>query len=98
MHAQKLSEAEISAALQQLPDWTVKDGKLHRRYQFPAFSHAIGFIATAAIEIDKRDHHPEWQNVYNRVTVDLTTHDTGGITRRDVDLALLLDRIASKLA
>ena len=54
-------------------------------------------MSVAAIEIDKRNHHPEWLNVYNRVTVDLTTHDAGGITAKDVELAKLLNRIAAKL-
>jgi len=55
-------------------------------------------MTTAAIEIEKRNHHPEWLNVYNRVTVDLTTHDSEGITQKDVDLAHLLERLSAKLA
>jgi 4a-hydroxytetrahydrobiopterin dehydratase len=55
-------------------------------------------MAIAAIQIDKRNHHPEWQNVYNRVTIDLTTHDSGGITAKDVELAKLLHGIAARLA
>jgi 4a-hydroxytetrahydrobiopterin dehydratase len=93
----KLSDSEIQAALPALPGWTVKDAKLHREYRFPSFSYAIGFIAAAAPPIEKMDHHPEWFNVYNRVVVDLTTHDAGGITQRDLDLAALLESIASKL-
>ena len=54
-------------------------------------------MATAAIAIEKMNHHPEWFNVYNRVTIDLTTHDSGGITQNDVDLALLLNSLAGKL-
>jgi 4a-hydroxytetrahydrobiopterin dehydratase len=55
-------------------------------------------MATAAIAIEKKDHHPEWCNVYNRVTVDLTTHDSGGITQKDIALAEMLDKVAAKLA
>jgi len=55
-------------------------------------------MATAAVLIEKRNHHPEWLNVYNRVTVDLTTHDAGGITQKDVELARLLDSIAARFA
>jgi 4a-hydroxytetrahydrobiopterin dehydratase len=55
-------------------------------------------MATSAIAIEKRNHHPEWSNVYNRVTVDLITHDAGGITRKDVELAHLLDTVAARLA
>ncbi len=94
----KLSDAEISSGLAGLPGWRVKDAKLHREYKFPDFSHAFGFMATAAPQIEKMDHHPEWSNVYNRVTVDLTTHDAGGITERDVKLAGLLESIAKKLS
>jgi 4a-hydroxytetrahydrobiopterin dehydratase len=76
----------------------VKDAKLHREYKFADFPHAFGFMATAAPSIEKKNHHPEWSNVYNRVTVDLTTHDSGGITQKDVDLATLLESIAKKLS
>ena len=94
---QKLSDVEITAALGQIAGWQVANGKLHREYKFPDFIHAFGFMATAAIAIEKMNHHPEWFNVYNRVTVDLTTHDAQGITSKDVELAKLLDGIALKL-
>jgi 4a-hydroxytetrahydrobiopterin dehydratase len=97
MAAHKLSSDEIQTVLQKLPGWTIKDAKLHREYQFPDFPHAIGFIAIAAIGIEKMNHHPEWFNVYNRVRVDLTTHDSGGITQKDADLAQALEQIAQKL-
>jgi 4a-hydroxytetrahydrobiopterin dehydratase len=97
MAAHKLSEDELNTALRNLPGWTIKDGKLHREYQFADFPHAIGFMTTAAINIEKMNHHPEWFNVYNRVRVDLTTHDSGGITQKDADLAHLLEQIARKL-
>jgi 4a-hydroxytetrahydrobiopterin dehydratase len=93
----KLSEQAVLQALARLPDWSVKDEKLHRDYKFPDFAHAFGFMATAAPLIEKADHHPEWSNVYNRVAVDLTTHDSGGITQADLDLAALLEGIANKL-
>ncbi len=93
----KLSEAELELELQGLPGWTISDRKLHRDYRFPDFSHAFGFMATAATYIQARDHHPEWSNVYNKVSVDLTSHDAGGITSADVDLAVLLESLASKL-
>jgi len=93
----KMTESEVGRSLAGMPGWTVENGKLHRQYQFPDFVHAFGFMATAAIGIEKMGHHPEWANVYNRVTVDLTTHDAGGISEKDFDLARLLDEIASKL-
>ena len=93
----RLSDQEVSAVLPGLAGWSLEGGKLHRQYKFPDFAHALGFMATAAPGIEKHDHHPEWSNVYNRVTVDLTTHDAGGITQRDVDLAARLEAIARKL-
>ncbi len=94
---QKLTDAQISAALSALGGWSVVSGKLHREYKFANFAHAMGFMMTAAPTIEKNDHHPEWANVYNRVTVDLTTHSAGGITQKDVELATLLEGIAKKL-
>ena len=94
---EKLSDAAISTAMVPLPDWTVKNGKLHREYKFADFPHAMGFMMTATAGIGKMNHHPEWANVYNRVTVDLMTHDAGGITRLDVELAQFLEGIAKKL-
>lgn len=98
MRLPKLSGDEIDQALQKLPGWQVVNGKLHREYKFSDFTHAFGFMAMAAIGIEKLNHHPEWLNVYNRVTVDLTTHDSGGITKNDLDLASLLENIATKLS
>jgi 4a-hydroxytetrahydrobiopterin dehydratase len=92
-----LSAEEIQSAIDSLPGWTVVDAKLHREYKFPDFAHAFGFMATAAPRIEKRDHHPEWFNVYNRVVVDLTTHDAGGITQLDVGLAKMMEAIAQRL-
>ena len=98
MPISRLRDDEIDRQLRDLPAWTVAGGKLHREYKFPDFIHAFGFMATAAIAIEKRNHHPEWFNVYNQVIVDLTTHDAGGISQRDFDLARTLDEIAGKLS
>ena len=94
---QKLTEIQLHAALRTLPQWSVLHGKLHREFRFPDFAHAFGFMATAAPTIQANNHHPEWSNVYNRVTVDLITHDVSGITQKDIDLASLLESIAVKL-
>jgi 4a-hydroxytetrahydrobiopterin dehydratase len=93
----KLTNFQIESLLTQLPGWTVVAGKLHREYRFPNFGKAFGFMKTAAPAIEKMDHHPEWFNAYDRVVVDLTTHDAGGISQKDVDLAKRLEEIASKL-
>ena len=89
MAKHKLSQPEIEAALATpgLRGWTLRDGKLHREYRFDTFVEAFGFMTSAALCAQAQDHHPEWSNVYNRVTVDLTTHDAGGLTERDVRLA-----------
>jgi 4a-hydroxytetrahydrobiopterin dehydratase len=97
MKMPKLTENELAAALTALPGWSLVEGKLHREYRFADFVHAFGFMATAAIAIEKRDHHPEWFNVWNQVRIDLTTHDSGGVTQKDVDLAGVLEEIAKRL-
>ena len=94
MATKKLEPAAIDRALNEMEGWSVRDAKLHREYKFPDFSYAIGFMTTAAIRIEKIDHHPEWCNVYNRVAIDLSTHDSGGVTQKDVELAGLLESIA----
>ena len=93
----KFSGPELKEALGGLPAWTVEKGKLHKEYKFADFIHAFGFMATSALGIEKMNHHPEWFNVYNRVMVDLATHDAQGITSKDVELAKLLDEVAKKL-
>ena len=95
--ADKLTEAQIEKALRALPGWSLVDGKLHREYQFPDFTHAFGFMAAAATAIEKRNHHPEWFNVYHTVRIDLITHDAGGVTKYDTDLAGALEALAQKL-
>jgi 4a-hydroxytetrahydrobiopterin dehydratase len=81
----KLSQSEIASAVRKLNGWSVANGKLHRDYEFANFVHAFGFMATAALMIEKMGHHPEWFNVYNRLSVDLATHDAGGITKKDIE-------------
>ena len=88
MARHKLDDSEIAAALKDLPGWSVQDGKLHKEYKFSSFAAAMGWMMTVAIAADKLDHHPEWSNVYNRVTVNLATHDLdNAISNLDVTLA-----------
>jgi len=94
---EKLSDAELNAALAELPGWKIEKGKLHREYKFSDFIHAFGFMSMSALAIEKMNHHPEWFNVYNRVAVYLVTHDAQGITTKDVELAATLDKTAQKL-
>ena len=89
----RLSKTEITEDLKKLEGWAIKDNKLHKEFQFDSFNQAFGFMTRAAMEIEKMNHHPEWFNVYNRITVDLTTHDVGGITNNDINLARILNSL-----
>ena len=89
----RVSEAEIKEELKKLEGWNIKDNKLHKEFQFDSFNQAFGFMTRAAMEIEKMNHHPEWFNVYNRITIDLTTHDAGGITNNDLNLARILNSL-----
>lgn len=92
---ERLSQAERADALDALPDWDYDDGRdaITRRVTFADFPQAFGFMTRVAILAEKADHHPEWTNVYNRVDILLTTHDAGGLSHRDVELATAIDAI-----
>ncbi|MFP6655694.1 MAG: 4a-hydroxytetrahydrobiopterin dehydratase [Myxococcota bacterium] len=90
-----LSAEELESRIDQLADWTIEDGKLHRTFKFSDFVEAFGFMAKVAVLAERINHHPEWSNVYNRVDVHLTTHDAGGITELDFDLAAQLNGLVS---
>ena len=90
-----LTDAEIEAGLAALPGWAVENGKLHRMYKFPNFALAMGFMMAAAPLIEKKNHHPEWSNVYRTVDILLTSHDVKGLSERDVALARVIDQIAA---
>ena len=85
---------EIRERLKAHPEWTHANGGLHREFRFADFSEAFGFMARAALIAEKIDHHPDWSNVWNRVSVSLQTHDAGGVTDLDFRLAAEMDRIA----
>ena len=95
MATRKLDTDEIARLLAQLPGWTVEAGKLHREYRFANFVEAFAMMTGAALVAERMDHHPEWFNVWNTVRVDLTTHDAGGITAKDFELAEAMERIAA---
>ena len=90
----RLSQTDIDEELKNLPGWSVINEKLHKEFQFDSFNQAFGFMTRAAMEIEKMNHHPEWFNVYNKITIELTTHDAGGITKNDVNLAKILNSLA----
>ena len=91
----RLSDAEISEQVASLDGWNVAGGKLHREFEFENFVEAFGFMSRAALVAEKMDHHPEWFNVYNRVVVDLATHDVDGISENDFELAAAMSALAS---
>lgn len=91
---QKLSEAEIESRLSELAGWSLVDGKLHREFQFKDFVAAFAFMTGVALVAESKNHHPEWRNVYNRVVMDLTTHDAHGLTSRDFELASAASALA----
>jgi len=91
-----LNESERAAALRGLDGWRLDEGggAIAREFRFKDFSEAWAFMSRAALMAEKLDHHPEWSNVYNRVEVRLTTHDAGGLTQKDIDLAAFMDKAA----
>jgi 4a-hydroxytetrahydrobiopterin dehydratase len=95
MTRRKLNQDEIESALTGLPGWQLKDGKLHKTFKFDSFARAMGWMMSVAIQADKMDHHPEWSNVYNRVTVNLVTHDLGNaVSSWDAALAQKMEELA----
>lgn len=90
-----LSEAERAEALDGLPDWDYEEGRdaITRTVQFADFIEAFGFMTQVAMIAERMNHHPEWANVWNRVDILLTTHDAGGLSGRDIELAGAIDAI-----
>jgi 4a-hydroxytetrahydrobiopterin dehydratase len=89
----KLTETEHAGLAAALPHWTVKPADIQRSLTFKDFSHAFGFMARVALLAEKHDHHPEWSNVYNKVHITLSTHDAGGLSKKDVALAQAIDAL-----
>jgi len=89
----KLTEKEVEARLANLRGWSVANGKLHKEFKFKDFKQAFGFMASVALVAESMDHHPDWSNVYNRVTIDLVTHDLGGISTYDIEFASRVDKL-----
>jgi 4a-hydroxytetrahydrobiopterin dehydratase len=89
-----LTPETITAALGDLPGWELRDGALHRDVQLADFRAAFAFMTRVAFEAEDLNHHPAWINVWNRVSIDLSTHDAGGITALDLELARRISTIA----
>ena len=90
----KLGDDEIAGALEKLSGWSLVDGKLHKGFVFEDFVAAFGFMSSVALVAESSNHHPEWFNVYNRVTIDLVTHDVDGISQNDFEFATRVQAIA----
>jgi 4a-hydroxytetrahydrobiopterin dehydratase len=88
----KLSDDAIQEELKALANWEIADGKLQRQYKFENFIEAFAFMTKLAFVAERLNHHPEWSNVYNKVNLELTTHDVGGVSHLDFDLAQAANR------
>lgn len=91
---EKLQDEALSEALESVPGWVLKDEKLHRILNFTNFVEAFGFMTQVALVAERMNHHPEWCNVYKTVAISLSTHDAGGLTTKDIDLAQAINRLA----
>ena len=91
----KLSASELTEAVKTLNGWTLVHGKLHREFKFRDFKQAFGFMASVALIAESLDHHPDWANVYNKVIVELSTHDLGGISTLDIEFARSVEKLLS---
>ncbi|MDQ5767594.1 MULTISPECIES: 4a-hydroxytetrahydrobiopterin dehydratase [Thiothrix] len=91
---EKLNDEALAVILEGLPGWVLRDSKLHRVLTFADFVEAFGFMSQVALVAERMNHHPEWCNVYKTLAISLTTHDAGGITHRDIELAQTINRLA----
>lgn len=91
---EKLTEDALAAALETLPGWVLREGKLHRVLSFTDFVEAFGFMSQVALVAERMNHHPEWCNVYKTVAISLATHEVGGITHKDIALARAINGLA----
>lgn len=94
MSIKQATDKQIQEFISQNNTWTLEQNKLHQEFKFKNFVVAFGFMTQAALVAERSNHHPEWFNVYNKVIIDLTTHEAGGITERDFSLAKQMDKIA----
>jgi 4a-hydroxytetrahydrobiopterin dehydratase len=89
----KLSKQEVKTGLRKLDGWSLVKGNLHHVFGFKDFTQAFGFMKRVALAADRMDHHPNWSNAYNKVTIDLSTHSAGGLTKIDFELAEKIQKI-----
>jgi len=89
----KYTDEEITHALATIDGWALGKGEIEKAYVFADFSAAFGFMCRVALLCEQHNHHPEWSNVYNKLNIRLSTHDAGGITQKDFDLAKAIDAL-----
>ena len=92
----RLSQDEVESELRNLEGWILSNGKIKREFKFSTFVQAFGFMTKVAMESEKLNHHPEWFNVYNQLSIDLITHDLGGVSTYDVKLAGIINKLYQK--
>ncbi len=93
-----LSATALTKRAAHVPRWKVSNGRLQREWKFPTFVEAFGFVSRVALLAEKADHHPDWSNSYGKVKIALSTHDAGGLTAKDFDLAEAIDALESERA
>lgn len=94
MGREKLNEQQIAEAVAKLPGWSVQDGALRREFVFADFSAAFGFMTRVALAAEAMNHHPDWSNAWNKVSISLVTHSAGGLTANDFELASKIQVLA----
>lgn len=92
----KLDRAQINQRLKSLDGWTLQDQAIVKQFKFKDFTTAFGFMTRVAVEAERLNHHPDWCNVYNKVTVTVSSHEAGGLTAVDFELAAAMDRLAAE--
>tara|TARA_Y100001968_G_scaffold278633_1_gene274065 strand:- start:998 stop:1285 length:288 start_codon:yes stop_codon:yes gene_type:complete len=88
-----INENELTIFIEKNPSWTIYNQTIKKEFKFDNFVDAFGFMSKVALLSERINHHPDWQNTYNKVTIELTTHDKGGITNKDIKLAESIDKL-----
>ena len=93
---EKLTDSEIAVHMKALPKWELGDDRIKRTFRFKDFVEAFGWMSSVALVAERMNHHPEWRNVWATVEVELSTHDAGGLTERDMKLAAAMDALSDQ--
>lgn len=96
MNMQKYTSSEVTTAMTSINDWLLIEDRIIKEFQFDDFVEAFGFMSGVALLAERANHHPEWSNVYNRVNIELTSHDVGGLSARDFKMASEIDNLKRK--